>query len=116
MVGSSPACTDKSSATDVVAVGTVFREVERLVLENGDEVGEPLHHLLATAGLCVVEVRHVRQFVGIGQRGDDFRVDFVANIGLAFMRHHVLEAGAGRDGDRRIWHAGIFVADVLDEE
>jgi hypothetical protein len=32
------------------------------------------------------------------------------------MRHHVLEAGAGRDGDRRIWHAGIFVADVLDEE
>ena len=45
---------------NVVAVGSVLAEVERLVLENGDQVGEAVHHLLAAAELVgVVEVRHV---------------------------------------------------------
>ena len=38
-------------AQDVVALGAVLGEVEGLVLEDGDEVGEPLHHLLAAAEL-----------------------------------------------------------------
>jgi hypothetical protein len=27
-----------------------------------------------------------------------------------------LEARTFRDGDRRIWHAGVFVADIFDEQ
>ena len=82
-------------AQDVVALGAVLGEVERRVLEDGDEVGEPVHHLLAAAELGgVVEVRHVGQLVGIGQRGDDLLVDLVADVGLALERDHVLEAGA----------------------
>ncbi len=104
-------------AQDVVAVGAVLREVERLVLEDGDEVGEPVHHLLAAAELGgVVEVRHVGQLVGVGQRGDDLLVDLVADVGLALEGDHVLEAGALRDGDRRVGLAGVFVADVFDEQ
>ena len=38
-------------AQDVVALGAVLREVERRVLEDGDEVGEAIHHLLAAAEL-----------------------------------------------------------------
>ena len=54
-------------AEDVVAVGAVLTEVERLVFKDGDEVGEPLDHLLAAAELSgIVEVRHVGQLVGIG--------------------------------------------------
>ena len=48
-------------AEDVVALGAVLREIERRILEDGDEVGEPVHHLLAAAELCrVVEVRACR--------------------------------------------------------
>jgi hypothetical protein len=104
-------------AQDVVALGTVLREVEGRVLEDGDEVGEPVHHLLAAAELGgVVEVREVGELVGVGQRGDDLLVDLVADVALALERDHVLEAGAGRDRDRRVGLAGVFVADVLDEE
>ena len=47
-------------AEDVVALGAVLREVERRVLEDGDQVGEPVHHLLAVAELVgVVEVGEV---------------------------------------------------------
>ena len=104
-------------AEDVVALGAVLREVERRVLEDGNEVGEPVHHLLAGAELGgVVEVREVGQLVGAGQRGDDFLVDLVADVRLALERDHVLEAGAGRDRDRRVGLARVLVADVLDEE
>ena len=104
-------------AQDVVALGAVLREIERRVLEDGDEVGEPVHHLLAAAELGgVVEVRHVGQLVGLGQRGDDLLVDLVADVRLALQRDHVLEAGALGDRDRRIGHARVLVADVLDEQ
>jgi predicted aconitase with swiveling domain len=36
-------------AEDVVAVGAVLTEVERLVLEDSDQVGEPVHPLVAIA-------------------------------------------------------------------
>ena len=90
-------------AEDVVAVGAVLREIERLVLEYGDEIGEPLDHLLADAELGgVVEVRHVGEFIGVGQRSDDFLIDLVANVALALERDHILEARALGNGDRRV--------------
>jgi hypothetical protein len=104
-------------AQDVVALGAVLGEVESRVLENGDKVGEPLHLLLATAELGVlVEVREIGELVGVGQRGDDLLVDLVADVGLALEGDHVFEARAGRDSDRRVGLAGVFVTDVLDEE
>ena len=104
-------------AQDVVALGAVLAEVERLVFEDGDQVGEAVHHFLAAAELGgVVEVGHVGQLVGIGQRSDDLLVDLVADVGLAFERHHVLEAGAFGNGDGGVGDAGVLVADVLDEE
>ena len=104
-------------AEDVVALGAVLGEVERLVLKDGDQVGEPVHHLLAAAELVgVVEVRHVGQLVGVGQRRDDLLVDLVADVALALERDHVLEARAFGNGDRRERLAGVFVADVFDEQ
>ena len=106
-----------SVAEDVVAVGAVLREIERLVLEDGDQVRQPVNLLLAGAKLGgVVEVREIGQLVGFGQRGDDLLVDPVADIARALEAEHVFEASAGRDGDRRVGLAGVFVADVLDEQ
>ena len=104
-------------AQDVVAVGAVPGKVEGGVLEDGNEVGEAVHHLLAAAEFGgVVEVGEVGQLVGIGQRGDDLLVDLVADVRLALERNHVLEAGALRDDDGSERNAGIFVADVFDEQ
>ena len=104
-------------AEDVVAVGAVLREIERLVLEDGDEIGEPLDHFPAAAELRgVVEIGQVGELVGIGQRGDDALVDLVADVGAAFQRDHVGKARAGGNGDGCEGHAREFVADVFDEE
>ena len=82
-------------AEKVVAIGAVLREIERRVLEDGDEVGEALHHLLAAAELVrVVEVRHVGQIVRLRERAEDLLVDLVADVGLALERDHVGEARA----------------------
>ena len=52
-----------SADEQVVAIAPILREVEGRVLEDGDEIGEALHHLLATTELVgIVEVRHVGQF------------------------------------------------------
>jgi hypothetical protein len=40
----------------------------------------------------------------------------VTDVALAFERDHVSEAGALGDPDGRVGHAGVFVADVFDEE
>jgi hypothetical protein len=104
-------------ANDVVAFGTVTREIQRLVLEDGDEVGEPLDHLFAAAELGrVVKVRHVGQSVGLRQGGEDLLVDLVADVGPALEGNHVPEAGARGDDDGGVGVAGVFVADVFDEE
>jgi hypothetical protein len=102
---------------NVVALGAVLREIKRRVLKDGDEVGEPVHHLLAAAELGgVVEVREIGELVGVGQRGDDPLVDLVADVALPLEGDHVLEAGTLGDRDRREGHAGVFVADVFDEQ
>src|SRR5262249_7830989 len=58
----------------------------------------------------------VGQLVSIGQRGDDLLVDLVADVRFALECDHALEAGALGDDDRSERHAGIFVADVFDEQ
>ena len=61
-----------SIAEDVVALGAVLGNIECLVFKYGDQVGEPVHHLLAAAQLGrVIEVRHVGQLVGICQWRDE---------------------------------------------
>jgi len=102
---------------DVVPISLVLREVEFLLLKNGDEVGQPVHHLFAGAELCgVVEVRHVGKFVGTGQRGDYLLVDLVPDVRLAFESNHVGEAGPFGDLNGGKGNAGVFIADVLDEQ
>ena len=39
-------------AEDVVVLGAVFREIKRRVLEDGDQVAEPLHLLLRRRRAC----------------------------------------------------------------
>ncbi len=104
-------------AEDVVAIGAVLREIERRVLEDGDQFAQALDHFLAAAELAgIVEVRHVGEFVGVGQRGDDPLVDQVADLGIALERHHVGKAGTGRHLDGCKSLIGVLVADVLDEQ
>ena len=104
-------------AEEVVAVGAVLGEVEGGILEDGDEVGEALHHLLAAAELVgIVEVRHVGQLVRLGERPENLLVDLVADVGLALERDHVGKARAFGDADGRVGLAGIPVADVFHEQ
>ena len=104
-------------AKDVVAVATVPGEVESFVLEDGDQVGEPVDHLLAAAELRrVVEVRHVGQLVGVRQRADDLRVDLIADVRLAFECDQISETSPVRNRDRGERPAGVLVGDVLDEQ
>ena len=107
-------------AEQVVAVGAVLREIEGGILEDGDQVGEALDHLLATAELVgVVEVGEVglgELRVGLGERAEDVLVDLVADVGLALECDHVGEAGPRRNDDGRVFFPGVFVADVFDEE
>ena len=107
---------------DVVVLGAVLREVELGLLEDADQVGQPLHHGRAFAQLVgVIEVREIaagQAAVGVNQRLDDLGVDLVADVGLALQRHHVLETGAQRDDHRRgkVVTVAVLVADVLDEQ
>ena len=71
-------------AEDVVVLGAVLREIERGVLEDGDEVAELLDLLRAVAEFVrVVEVGEVaagEAGVGVDQRLDDLGVDLVADV------------------------------------
>ena len=106
-------------AEQVVALGAVAAEVERR-LEDGDQLGEAVHHLLALAELVgVVEVGDVDdalEIVGLGELADDL-VDLVADLLVALERDHVGEAAAlraRRSGALGI--AGVFVGDVFHEQ
>ena len=83
----------------VVAVGAVFGEVEGFVFEDGDEVGEAVHLVFAVAEFGgVVEVRHVGQFVGLDERGDD--------LSLVASDH-------SRSFGRQLWSGRSFPAQRL---
>ena len=107
-------------AEQVVAVGAVFGEIERWVFEDGDQVGEAVHHFLAAAQLVgVVEVGEVglgELGIGLGERGDDLLVDVIADGGLALEGRHIGEARTLRDGDGGVFLPGVFVADVFQEQ
>lgn len=78
-------------------------------------------HLTFTELVRVIEVREVaacKTGVGVDQGLNDLRVDLVANIAFALEGNHVLEAGSGRNGDRRgkVIRVPVLVRDVLDEQ
>jgi len=106
-------------AQQVVALGTVAAEVARRVVEDGHQVGEPVHHLLAPAQFVgVVEVRdvdHALEVVRLGEPADDL-VDPVADLLVALQRDHVGKAAALRDIEQRVPLARVLVRDVLDEQ
>jgi hypothetical protein len=104
-------------AQDIVAVRSVFREIQRRMFEDGDQVGQALDLFLAVAELGgIVEVGKVGELVGFGQRGNDVFVDLIADVGLALQGDHVLETGAVWHGDRGEGCGSVFVADVFDEQ
>ena len=104
-------------AENVVAVCAVFAEIERLVLEDRDQIGQPVDNLLTAAKFArIVEIRHIGQLVGVGQRPDDLLVDLIADVRLALEGDHVLETGTFGDGYRRIRDARVLVGDVFDEQ
>jgi hypothetical protein len=106
-------------AQQVIAVGVVATEVQRRSVEDGDEVGEAIDHLLALAELVVIveigDVDHALETVGLSEPGDDL-VDPVADLLVALQRHHVGEAAALRHVEQVALLAGRLVRDVLHEQ
>ena len=106
-------------AQEVVALGAVAAEVQPL--EDGDQLGEPVHHLLAAAELFfVVEVgdvdRALQAVVGVGQPADDL-VEPVADLLVALGGDHVGEAAAlAGTASRASLLAGVLVGHVFDEQ
>jgi hypothetical protein len=104
-------------AEEIIAVGTVAREVEGGVLEDGDKVGEALHHLPAAAELVgVVEVRHVGQLVRPSERIENLLIDLIADVGFALQRDHVGKARAFGDANGRVRLVGVAITDVFHEQ
>ena len=104
-------------AQEVVALGPVGAEVE--AVEDRDQLGQPVLHLLARAELALfVEVGLVNdalEIVGLGEPANDL-VDLVADLLVALELHHVGEAAAGGHLDQRVAHARVLVRHVLREQ
>jgi len=104
-------------AEQVVAFCAVGPEVE--AVEDRDELGEAVLHLLAAAELVlVVEVGLVNdalKIVGLGQLADN-RVDLVADLLVALQGNHVGESAALRDLDDVVLLSGVLVRHVLYEQ
>ena len=102
-------------AEQVVALGAVAAEVERGVVEDGDQVREPVHHLLALAQLVGVvevgDVDHALEVVRLGELGDDL-VDLVADLLVALERDHVGEAAALRDVEQVVLLARAHLSET----
>ena len=104
-------------AQEVVALGPVGAQVK--AFEDGDQLREPILHLLARPELAlVVEIRLIDdplELIGLGEPTDN-RVDLVANLLVALELRHVGEATPFGHLDERIRLAGILVRDVLHEQ
>ena len=104
-------------AQQIVALGPVGSKIQ--ILENGDEIGEAVHHFLALAQLVgVVEVGHVNhalEIVRLGQPGDDL-VHFVANLLVATERNHVCKTAALGDFQQVAFLIGRLVGNIFDEQ
>ena len=104
-------------AEQVVALRPVAPEVEPL--EDGDQLRQPVLHLLARAEPAVVVevglIDDALEVVGLGERRDD-GVDALADVLGALQRRDVGEAAARGHVDERVGAAGVPVGDVLHEE
>ena len=104
-------------AEQVVALGADAAEVE--VVEDRDQLGEPVLHLLALAELLLVvevgQVDDLLQVVGLGEPADDL-VDLVADLLVALERDHVVERAARRDVDQAVRVGLRLVRHVLHEQ
>ncbi len=64
-------------AQNVIAVRPVLREVQGRVFKDGDQVREPIDFFLTVAQFGgVIEVRHVGQVVGLGQRSENLQSSY----------------------------------------
>ncbi len=100
-------------AQEVIALGAVAAEIEGGVLENGDQVGEAVHHLLAPAELVgVVEVGDVdhalEHRVRVGQPADDL-VDLIANAFIALEGRHIGKTALFGDDDGRVRLPSVLI-------
>ena len=106
-------------AHDVVAFGGVALEVKPRRVENGNQVRQPVDHLLALAQFVgVVEVRdidHAFEIVGLREPANEL-VDLVANLLVALEHHHVGEAGARRHVQEHVFLAAVFVGNIFHEQ
>lgn len=106
-------------AQQVVPLGAVAPEIERGIVEDGDEIRETVHHVLALAELVrVVEIRHVDhalEVIRLREPADDL-VDLVANFLVALERHHVRETPARGDIHEGIRLSRVLVRDVFHEQ
>ena len=104
-------------AEQVVALGAAAAEVE--VVEDGDQLGEPVLHLLALAELLLVvevgQVDDLLEIVGFGELADDL-VDLVADLLVALEREHVVERAALGHVDQAVRVSLGLVRDVLHEQ
>jgi hypothetical protein len=104
-------------AKQVVALSSRATEVE--VIEDGDELGEAVLHLLALAELLLVVevglVDDVAQPVGFGELGDVL-IDRSPISLSPLSGEHVIEGTASRYIDQTIWIRLGFVGDKLHKQ
>jgi hypothetical protein len=102
-----------------VALCAIASKVERGIIEDGDEIGEAVHHLLTFAELVVVvevsDINHALEVIGFSEFAYDL-VDLVANLFITFQRHHVGKSATDGHVKKRILLASVFIGHVFDEE
>lgn len=103
---------------EVVALGSVPPEVD--AFEDGHQLGEPVHHLLALAELLlVVEVREIdgslQLFVGVRQASYDL-IDFIADLLVVLGGDHVCESATCRNREKGTRITSVAVRNVLHEQ
>ena len=106
-------------AQKVIAFGAIAPEIKGWRVENGNQVGEAVHHVLALAELVgVIEVRNINhplEVVRVSQFADDF-VDLVADFFVALERDHIRKTAALGHIQQIILLAGGLVRHVFHEQ
>ena len=104
-------------AEQVVALGPVAAEVQ--VVEDRDQLGQPVLHLLAVAELLLVvevgQVDDLLQVVGLGELADDL-VDLVADLLVALELRPCRRRSRRRDVDQAVRVGLGLVRHVLHEQ
>ena len=104
-------------AEQIVALGPVGAEIE--ALEYGDQLREPILHLLACSELAlVVEISLVNdalEVIGLGELTDNL-VDLIADLFVALELYHVGETATGWNFNERVRIASVLVRDILHKQ